>query len=102
MTIAVPTNDQTVQSKLDGEMSPIEPDLINDDAICKGWSSLPGSEMRIRAMNDLHISDEDILSIFRNTESLEEQGDILHFLAYNKGCDFNLFFRKFFKIFINI
>ena len=52
-------------------------------------SSYIGGEMRIRAMNDLHIADEDILSIFRNTESLEEQGDILHFLAYNKGLHWN-------------
>lgn len=88
-TISIPRISTTVQAR-DGEpMSPTLLEESNEDAICKGWSALPGSEMRIRAMNDLHISDEDILSIFRNTESLEEQGDILHFLAYNRGLDWN-------------
>ena len=95
-TFVVPSISTTVQPASglgpDGEL--LSPTAVNlpaagEDSICKGWSALPGSEMRIRAMNDLHISDEDILSIFRNTESLEEQGDILHFLAYNKGLDWN-------------
>lgn len=96
-TFVVPSISTTVQPASgvgqDGEL--LSPTSVNlplaagEDSICKGWSALPGSEMRIRAMNDLHISDEDILSIFRNTESLEEQGDILHFLAYNKGLDWN-------------
>lgn len=95
-SFAVPTNiSTTVQPHpfKDVETAPLSPTSIdvsaNEDSICKGWSALPGSEMRMRAMNDLQISDEDILSIFRNTESLEEQGDILHFLAYNKGLDWN-------------
>ena len=97
-TIAVPSNISTTVQPGSGkdaasELSPTSiglPATSEDpNSLCKGWSALPGSEMRIRAMNELHISDEDMLSIFRNTESLEEQGDILHFLAYNKGLDWN-------------
>lgn len=32
---------------------------------------------------------DDLLAMFKETESLEEQGDILHYLAYNKGIHYD-------------
>jgi phosphorylase kinase alpha/beta subunit len=44
-------------------------------------------------MSDLQIepsaTPEDLLSMFKETELLEEQGDILHYLAYTKGLNFD-------------
>lgn len=55
----------------------------------------PESE-KIRTMSDLQIdpstSLDDLMNMFKETETLEEQGDILHYLAYSKGinCDTKL------------
>lgn len=45
-----------------------------------------------RTMSDLQIeptaTPEDLLSMFKETDLLEEQADILHYLAYTKGLNF--------------
>lgn len=47
-----------------------------------------GIERRLRTMSELQITDdvkaEDLITMYKETESLEEQGDILHYLVYNK------------------
>lgn len=48
---------------------------------------------RMRTMSELTIEPtatvDDLLAMFKETESLEEQGDILHYLAYNKGIHYD-------------
>ena len=59
------------------------------------WVSSAESE-KMRTMSDLQIdpatSLDDLMNMFKETETLEEQGDILHYLAYSKGihCDTKL------------
>ena len=70
--------------------SPGVPDLDDDS----GFPSLRSdSDRGSRTMSDLQIEPtatvEDLLSMFKETELLEEQGDILHYLAYTKGLNFD-------------
>lgn len=49
----------------------------------ENWSS----GTRVRTMSDKHydnVNDDDLLVMFKETESLEEQGDILHYLVGNR------------------
>lgn len=46
-----------------------------------------GAQARIRTISDRHfdnVNDEDLVVMFKDTESLEEQGDILHYLVGNR------------------
>ena len=88
-SILVPSSNQPARNSAE-DSNPQSPGIPEgEDEAPSSWNTLAGSETRIRAMSDLQISDEELLSIFKNTESLEEQGDILHFLAYNKGLNWN-------------
>ena len=76
--------------------SPLRMDVDGDHSnpLQPSWVS-PESE-KIRTMSDLQIdpttSLDDLMNMFKETETLEEQGDILHYLAYSKGinCDTKL------------
>lgn len=78
--------------------SPASPrmEIDGDDThnLQPSWLS-PESE-KLRTMSDLQIdpstSLDDLMNMFKETETLEEQGDILHYLAYSKGinCDTKL------------
>lgn len=51
----------------------------------------PGST-RTRANADTNFADtevEELIAMLRETENLEEQGDILQYLVDNQGLDFN-------------
>ncbi|KAG8199664.1 hypothetical protein JTE90_022117 [Oedothorax gibbosus] len=51
-----------------------------------------GSQARIRTISDRHfdnVNDEDLVVMFKETESLEEQGDILHYLVGNRGVNWD-------------
>lgn len=39
---------------------------------------------------DENVSDEDIIQMFKDAESLDEQGDLLHYLVYNKGMNWRM------------
>lgn len=46
-----------------------------------------GSTTRVRTISDKifdNVNDEDLIAMFKETESLEEQGDILHYLVGNR------------------
>ncbi|XP_054163933.1 probable phosphorylase b kinase regulatory subunit alpha isoform X2 [Oppia nitens] len=47
------------------------------------------AEKRLRGMSELHINedikDDELLTMYRESEQLEEQADIIHYLFYNKG-----------------
>lgn len=50
----------------------------------ENWSS----STRVRTISDRqfdNVNDDDLVSMFKETESLEEQGDILHYLVGNRG-----------------
>ncbi|XP_053203233.1 probable phosphorylase b kinase regulatory subunit alpha isoform X1 [Panonychus citri] len=70
--------------------SPVSPGVpeIEDETV-SNWAYVPGNESRIKAMTELNTSGEDLIAFLKETESLEEQGDILHYLAYNKGLNWD-------------
>lgn len=78
------------------DASPTRMDVDNDPSnpLQQPWIC-PESE-KIRTLTDLQIdpstSLDDLMNMFKETETLEEQGDILHYLAYSKGinCDTKL------------
>ena len=49
---------------------------------------LQRSEKRLRTMSELHITedvkDEELLTMYKEAEMLEEQADILHYLSFKK------------------
>ncbi|XP_035230840.1 probable phosphorylase b kinase regulatory subunit alpha isoform X2 [Stegodyphus dumicola] len=54
----------------------------------EGWSS----NARVRTVSDRqydNVNDEDLVAMFKETESLEEQGDILHYLVGNRGVNWD-------------
>lgn len=71
--------------------SPGVPDL--DDDSNPAWKTTEMEEAKLRTMSDLQIEPnatvEDLLAMYKETEALEEQGDILHYLAYTKGIQFD-------------
>ena len=75
--------------------SPGVPDLEDDSANpnLDAGNTESGDASTMRTMSDLQIEAnakvEDLLAMFKETESLEEQGDILHYLAYTKGITFD-------------
>lgn len=51
-----------------------------------------GAGVRQRATTDTNFADtevEELIAMLRETENLEEQGDILQYLVDNQGLDFN-------------
>ncbi|XP_074602861.1 putative phosphorylase b kinase regulatory subunit alpha isoform X2 [Brevipalpus obovatus] len=70
--------------------SPISPGVPEqEEEGVSNWSLIPGTEQRIRAMTDTNPSDDDLISLYKETEGLEEQGDVLHYLAFNKGLNWD-------------
>ncbi|RWS17764.1 hypothetical protein B4U79_14260 [Dinothrombium tinctorium] len=64
--------------------SPASPVLAEMDEEATNWNQRV-AELRLRTRTDLQLSDDELLTLFKESESLDEQGDILHFFAYNKG-----------------
>jgi len=64
-------------------LSPGAPDLEEDGFSNFGMN--PEAEMRVKTMADPEATVEDLVTMFKETESLEEQADILHYLAYSQG-----------------
>ena len=77
--------------------SPGVPDLDEDAGSNQSLTGRQGQDSLdphgMRTMSDLQIEPtakvEDLLAMFKETESLEEQGDILHYLSYTKGIMFD-------------
>ena len=72
--------------------SPGLPELDNENKADDEHDQVQGVES-MRTMSDLQITPtatvEDLLAMFKETESLEEQGDILHYLSFTKGITFD-------------
>ncbi|GFT16266.1 probable phosphorylase b kinase regulatory subunit alpha [Nephila pilipes] len=59
----------------------VEPDEVDS------WNTT-----RVRTLSDRqydNVNDEDLVIMFKETESLEEQGDILHYLVGNRGVNWD-------------
>lgn len=71
----------------------LDDDSRNNSKDGENWSSNVTNDSRMRTMSELTIEPtatvDDLLAMFKETESLEEQGDILHYLAYNKGIHYD-------------
>ena len=71
----------------------LDDDSRNNSKDGENWSSSVANDSRMRTMSELTIEPtatvDDLLAMFKETESLEEQGDILHYLAYNKGIHYD-------------
>lgn len=66
--------------------SPASPGVPeHEDETVSTFPLIPGSEQRIKAMTDSNSTDDDLLAFYKDTEHLEDQGDVLHYLAYSKG-----------------
>ncbi|RWS23123.1 hypothetical protein B4U80_00571, partial [Leptotrombidium deliense] len=75
---------QSCHSSPSEDLNPPSPVFADYDDDASAWSQRV-SELKLRTKTDLHLNDDELLTMFKETESLDEQGDILHFLAYNKG-----------------
>lgn len=70
--------------------SPASPGVPeHEDEGISNFALIPGTEQRIKAMTDSNPTDDDLVTFYKDTEVLEDQGDILHYLAYNKGLNWD-------------
>lgn len=75
---------------LEEHSPPNSPPSFGDIEEENPWMS---PDTRIKNMSDIQIgknaTEEDLLVMFKESDTLEEQGDILHFLAFSKGISWD-------------
>ncbi len=66
----------------------METDEVDNSFVLPKIDSYKNTERKLRAMSDLSITqdikDEELISMFKEAELIEEQADILHYLSYHK------------------